>query len=399
VKSKIEEALAALARGGMVVVVDDADRENEGDLVMACEKATPAAIAFMVRHTSGVICAALPPQRLQALRLPLMVAENEESQRTAFTISVDYRHGTTTGISAADRAATLRALADGAAGAEDFVRPGHIFPLRARERGVLERRGHTEATVDLMRLAGLAPAGVLCELVNDDGTMARGPALAAFAARHGLPLIGIAELVAYRRRTERLVTAVAEARLPTAHGVFTSHVYRDQSGTEHVALVMGEVRGHEDVLVRVHSECLTGDAFRSIRCDCGAQLDAAMTRIAKARRGVIVYLRGHEGRGVGLTSKIHAYKLQDQGRDTVEANLDLGLPVDARSYDVGAQILTDLGITTLRLLSNNPAKFVELEGYDLRIVGREPLRTTPTLENVTYLRTKQEKLGHTLDLS
>jgi 3,4-dihydroxy 2-butanone 4-phosphate synthase/GTP cyclohydrolase II len=398
-RSRIEDALLAIARGGMAIVVDDAGRENEGDLILACEKATPETLAFMIRHTSGVICAALTGPRLAALRLPLMVAENEESQRTAFTVTVDFRHGTTTGISAADRAATLRALGDESASAEDFVRPGHIFPLRARERGVLERRGHTEATVDLVRLAGLAPAGVLCELVNDDGTMARGPQLAAFAARHKLPLVTIADLVAYRRRTERLVTAAAEARLPTAHGVFSARVYQAGDGTEHVALVMGEVRGHEEVLVRVHSECLTGDTFGSIRCDCGAQLDAAMARIAAAGRGVIVYLRGHEGRGVGLTSKIHAYKLQDQGRDTVEANLDLGLPIDARSYDIGAQILTDLGITTLRLLSNNPAKFVELEGYDLRIVGREPLRTAPTVENVGYLRTKQKKLGHTLDIS
>ena len=394
--STIEEALAALGRGEMVVVTDDPGRENEGDLVMAAEKVTPAAMAFMIRHSSGVVCAALLPERLAALQLPLMVADNAESQRTAFTVTVDGKHGTTTGISAADRAATLRALADPAAVADDFVRPGHIFPLRAREGGVLVRRGHTEAAVDLARLAGLAPCGVLCEVMNDDGTMARPPELAAFAARHGLAIISIADLVAHRRRTERLVAPVAEARLPTPHGVFSARVYRAHDGTEHVALVMGEVRGRPDVLVRVHSECLTGDIFGSLRCDCGGQLDAALALIAKEGCGVVVYLRGHEGRGVGLTQKMHAYKLQEQGRDTVEANLELGLPVDARSYDVGAQILTDLGVTTLRLLSNNPAKFLELEGYDLRIVGRAPLLVAPNHENLAYLRAKQLKLGHQL---
>jgi 3,4-dihydroxy 2-butanone 4-phosphate synthase/GTP cyclohydrolase II len=396
---RIEDALSAIARGQMVVVVDDASRENEGDLILAAEKATPEAVAFMVRHTSGVLCAALTADRLAALQLPLMVADNHESQGTAFTITVDYRHGTSTGISASDRAATLRALADPRAGAADFVRPGHVFPLRARPRGVLERRGHTEAAVDLARLAGLAPAGVLCELVNDDGSMSRPPELHAFAQRHGLPIISVSDLSAYCRRTERLVTAVAEARLPTSHGQFTAHIYRDKAGTEHLALVMGDVRGTPDVLVRVHSECLTGDVFGSLRCDCGAQLDAALARVAGEGRGVVVYLRGHEGRGIGLTRKMHAYQLQDQGRDTVEANLELGLPIDARSYDVGAQILTDLGVTTLRLMSNNPAKFVELEGYDLRIVGRVPLIVTPNRENLAYLRAKQLKLGHQLEIA
>jgi 3,4-dihydroxy 2-butanone 4-phosphate synthase/GTP cyclohydrolase II len=395
--STIEDALAAVSRGDMVVVIDDAGRENEGDLVMAAEKATPAALGFMVRHTSGVVCASLPPERADALQLPLMVAENHEAQRTAFTVTVDYRHGTTTGISAADRAATLRALGDPQIGAGDFVRPGHIFPLRARAGGVLERRGHTEAAMDLARLAGLQPCGVLCEVVNDDGSMARPDDLGRFAACHGLLMISVASLVAYRRRTESLVQAVAEARLPTRHGVFSARVYRASDGIEHLALVMGEVRGAPDLLVRVHSECLTGDVFGSVRCDCGGQLDSALGQIAAAGRGVVVYLRKHEGRGIGLTGKLHAYRLQDQGRDTVEANLDLGLPVDARSYDVGAQILTDLGVTTLRLMSNNPAKFVELEGYQLRIVGRVPLLTTPTDENRAYLRTKQLKLGHQLD--
>jgi 3,4-dihydroxy 2-butanone 4-phosphate synthase/GTP cyclohydrolase II len=396
--TRIEDAVAAIARGEMVVVVDDAGRENEGDLIMAAEKVTTPAIAFMVRHTSGVVCAALPAERLEVLQLPLMVADNAESQRTAFTVTVDYRHGTSTGISAADRAATLRALADPQAPASDFARPGHIFPLRARGGGVLERRGHTEAAVDLARLAGLSPAGVLCELVNDDGSMARPPELHAFADLHKLALISVADLCAYRRRTERLIAAVADARLPTRHGLFSARIYRDRAGTEHVALVMGEVRDTANVLVRVHSECLTGDVFGSLRCDCGAQLDAALARVADEGRGVVVYLRGHEGRGVGLTSKMHAYKLQDQGRDTVEANLDLGLPIDARTYDVGAQILTDLGVTTLRLMSNNPAKFVELEGYDLHITGRVPLLVTPNQENLAYLRAKQFKLGHELEL-
>jgi 3,4-dihydroxy 2-butanone 4-phosphate synthase/GTP cyclohydrolase II len=402
--SRIEDALAAIARGELVVVVDDAGRENEGDLVMAAQKATRETLAFLIRHTSGVVCAALTADRLGALNLPLMVAENTESHRTAFTVTVDLKEGTTTGISAADRAATLRALADPRAHGADFARPGHVFPLRARAGGVLERRGHTEAAVDLVRLAGLEPCGVLCEVVNDDGSMARPLELVTFAQRHGLHLVSIADLVAYRRRTEPLVRAVAEARLPTPHGVFEARVYRSKDGAEHVALVMGDLRAkgdadRSDVLVRVHSECLTGDIFGSLRCDCGAQLDAALAKIAAEGRGVVVYLRGHEGRGVGLTRKLHAYKLQEQGRDTVEANLDLGLPVDARSYDVGAQILTDLGVTTLRLMSNNPAKFVELEGYDLRIVGRVPLLIAPNHENASYLRTKQDKLGHQLDLS
>jgi 3,4-dihydroxy 2-butanone 4-phosphate synthase / GTP cyclohydrolase II len=396
--ARIEDAIAAIARGEPVVVVDDESRENEGDLIIAAEAVTPEAIAFMVRYTSGVICVALPGEHLRRLQIPLMVADNADSMGTAFTITVDYRHGTSTGISAADRAATIRALADSRALPEDFSRPGHIFPLRARDGGVLRRPGHTEAAVDLARLAGLAPAGALCEIVNSDGSMARLPELAAFARDHGLLLVRIDDLIAYRRRTERIVEHVAEARLPTQHGLFAAHVYRSLlDGSEHVALVMGDVRG-PDVLVRVHSECLTGDIFGSIRCDCGAQLDAALARVASARRGVVVYLRGHEGRGVGLTRKLHAYNLQDQGRDTVEANLELGLPVDSRQYDVGAQILTDLGLTTIRLMSNNPAKFAALEGYPLRIVERVPLITSPTAENVGYLRTKQEKLGHALSL-
>jgi 3,4-dihydroxy 2-butanone 4-phosphate synthase/GTP cyclohydrolase II len=390
-------AISAIAKGQIVVVVDDAARENEGDLILAAEHATPEKIAFMVRHTSGVLCAAVPHERARELGLPLMVADNTESMRTAFTVSVDHTASTTTGISAADRSATLRALADPGSKAGDFARPGHIFPLRVREGGVLRREGHTEAASDLARLAGLEPVGVLAELVNDDGSMKDPEQVARFAEEHGLIRVSIAELIAYRRRSEVLVEAVADARLPTRHGVFSARVYRGLlDGIEHVALVRGEVRGAQNVLVRVHSECLTGDIFGSTRCDCGSQLDLALEKIAAVGQGVVVYLRGHEGRGIGLTSKLHAYKLQDQGRDTVEANLDLGLPVDSRTYDVGAQILTDLGLTTMRLMSNNPAKFKELEGYQLRIVERVPLLTHPTQDNIAYLSTKQLKLGHTL---
>jgi 3,4-dihydroxy 2-butanone 4-phosphate synthase / GTP cyclohydrolase II len=328
-----------------------------------------------------------------------MVARADDAQRTAFTVSVDLRRGTTTGISAADRAATVRALGDAAAVAGDFTRPGHVFPLRARDGGILARRGHTEAAVDLARLAGLSPAGALCELVHPDGTMMRGPGLEAFAQEHGLALLHVDDLVAYRRRTEPIVEAVAEARLPTRHGLFVVRVFRDLvDGIEHVALVRGEVDGAADVLVRVHSECLTGDLFGSLRCDCGAQLDAALERVGREGKGVVVYLRGHEGRGIGLINKLHAYRLQDQGRDTVEANLDLGLPVDSRRYDVGAQILTILGLTTIRLMTNNPAKFAALRGYALRVVQRVPLVMTPNAENAAYLSTKQSKLGHLLSL-
>ena len=396
---EVSVAIAAIAAGEIVVVVDDAERENEGDLILAAEFATPEKIGFMIRHTSGVLCATLPGDRLRELALPLMVSDNTESHTTAFTVSVDYKVGTTTGISAADRSATLRALASPLSRASDFARPGHIFPLRYREGGVLRREGHTEAASDLARLAGLAPVGVLAELINDDGSMSSPGQVEQFALAHGLKRIRIADLIAYRRRTEKLVEAVADARLPTRHGVFSARVYRGAlDGIEHVALVYGDIRGAENLLVRVHSECLTGDIFGSTRCDCGAQLDSALERIAKEGRGVVVYLRGHEGRGIGLTSKMHAYKLQDQGRDTVEANLDLGLPVDSRNYDVGAQILTDLGVSTLRLMSNNPAKFRELQGYALCIVERVPLVTRPTADNLAYLSTKQLKLGHYLDV-
>jgi 3,4-dihydroxy 2-butanone 4-phosphate synthase/GTP cyclohydrolase II len=397
-RARVEEAIARIARGEPVVVADDADRENEGDLILAAEKASPDAVAFLLRHTSGVLCVALPGERCDALNLPQMVTQGGDRQGTAFTVTVDARRGVTTGISASDRSVTIRALAAGSK-ASDFVRPGHVFPLRARDNGVLARRGHTEAAVDLARLAGLAPAGLLAELTHEDGSMMRLPALQAFGREHGLAVLHIADLVAFRRRTEAIVEQVAEARLPTRHGPFSARVFRDVvEGREHIALVRGEVRGAESVLVRVHSECVTGDLFGSLRCDCGAQLDAALERVAREGRGVVVYMRGHEGRGVGLIAKLHAYRLQDEGRDTVEANVELGLPVDSRNYDVGAQILTQLGLTTIRLMSNNPAKFAALEGYALRIVERVPLWTTPNAENAGYLSTKRSKLGHLLDV-
>ncbi len=396
----VERAVAAIARGELVVVADDANRENEGDLILAAEKATPAALAFLIRHTSGVVCVSLSAERLAELQLPPMVAENSESHRTAFAITADLRDGIATGISAADRAATIRALADPGVRADAFVRPGHVFPLRSCEGGVLVRPGHTEAASDLARLAGLVPAGVLCEIVNDDGSMARGAQLVAFAERHGLAFVTIAELMAHRRRTERLVTPEASARLPTRHGLFVAHAYRSVlDGAEHIALVKGDVRGAQNVLVRVHSECATGDIFGSVRCDCGEQLNEALARIEAEGTGVLLYLRNQEGRGIGLVQKLRAYGLQDAGCDTVEANLVLGLPVDSRTYDVGAQVLLDLGLTTIRLMSNNPAKFEALEGYPLRIVDRLPLLTTPRCENARYLRTKQEKLGHLLGIA
>ena len=396
---RIEDALAAMAKGAMVVVVDDEDRENEGDLILAAEHATPEAVAFLVRHSSGMLCVGLPGERLDELALPLMVERNTESMRTAYTVTVDYRHGTTIGISAADRGATIRALVDPAAAADDFNRPGHVFPLRAVPGGVLRRPGHTEAAVDLTRLAGLRPGGVLAEVVNDDGMMARRPELEAFARRHGLCIVSIADLVAYRRGGAQVQRA-SEARLPTRHGVFRACVYKAaDSPHEHLAMVMGEVADQRDVLVRVHSECLTGDTFGSLRCDCSQQLEASLARVGQAGRGVVVYLRGHEGRGIGLTHKLRAYALQDEGLDTVEANLELGLAVDARDYAVGAGILKDLGITSMRLLTNNPAKYHGLGSFGLSIVERVPLTTPPNRENAAYLRTKQTRLGHALDLA
>ncbi|MHB1509896.1 MAG: bifunctional 3,4-dihydroxy-2-butanone-4-phosphate synthase/GTP cyclohydrolase II [Acidimicrobiales bacterium] len=396
--SGVEDAIAAVGRGEMVVVVDDEDRENEGDLVMAAEFATPQAIAFFLAHTSGLICVPLTPERLDQLELPLMVPNNTESQRTAFTVAVDYKPGTTTGISASDRAATIRALIDGATRPHELARPGHVFPLRYRAGGVLKRAGHTEATVDLARLAGCYPAGVLCEIVTaDKQAMARRPELEAFAVTHGLVMITIADLVRYRRHREKLVERIASARIPTAQGEFTGHAYLSLiDGEHHFALVAGDISGRENVLVRVHSECLTGDVFGSRRCDCGPQLEFALDKIAAEGVGALVYLRGHEGRGIGLAHKLHAYNLQEQGRDTVDANLDLGLPVDSREYGIGAQILVDLGITTMRLMTNNPAKYGGLEGFGLDIVERVPIEPAPNPENLRYLQTKRERLGHLL---
>ncbi|HEX3947089.1 MAG TPA: bifunctional 3,4-dihydroxy-2-butanone-4-phosphate synthase/GTP cyclohydrolase II [Acidimicrobiales bacterium] len=397
--SRVEDAVAAVARGEMVVVVDDEDRENEGDLVMAAEAATPETIAFFLAHTSGVICAPLLPERADQLDLPLMVAANTEAQRTAFTVSVDARTGTTTGISAADRAATIAALVDPATRPADLNRPGHIFPLRYRPGGVLKRAGHTEATVDLARAAGLTPAGVLCEIISEDKSqMARLPDLEAFAERYGLHLISIADLIRYRRRTEILVRRVSEARIPTDAGDHIAYVYESVlDGEQHLALVKGDVTDQPDILVRVHSECLTGDVFGSLRCDCGPQLHAALELIEREGRGILVYLRGHEGRGIGLGHKIRAYRLQEEGRDTVDANLEQGLPVDSREYGIGAQMLVDLGVTSMRLLTNNPVKYGGLEGFGLDITERVPLEPSHNPENIEYLRTKRERMGHLLE--
>ncbi|MEU8301048.1 bifunctional 3,4-dihydroxy-2-butanone-4-phosphate synthase/GTP cyclohydrolase II [Micromonospora sp. NPDC048909] len=394
----IEEALAEIAAGRPVVVVDDADRENEGDLIFAAELATPELLAFMVRYTSGYVCVPLTESEADRLDLPPMHHTNQDRRGTAYTVTVDAREGVSTGISAADRAHTIRLLADPATGPTDLARPGHVVPLRAREGGVLRRAGHTEAAIDLTRLAGLQPAGVLCELVNDDGTMMRLPDLEKFSAEHSLTLITIADLIAYRRRTEKQVEQVADARMPTEHGVFRALGYRSaHDPAEHVAMVFGDIGDGQDVLVRVHSECLTGDVFGSLRCDCGPQLDAALARVAREGRGVVLYMRGHEGRGIGLLHKLQAYQLQDRGRDTVDANLDLGLPADARDYGTGAQILYDLGVRSMRLLTNNPAKRAGLEGYGLTISGREGLPIRPHPENVRYLRTKRDRMGHLLD--
>jgi 3,4-dihydroxy 2-butanone 4-phosphate synthase/GTP cyclohydrolase II len=395
----IEDVIAAMARGEIVVIVDDEDRENEGDFIMAAEHATPEKLAFIVRYSTGVVCAPLTDERCDDLRLPLMVEQNTESQRTAFTDTVDLMEGITTGISAADRAATLRGLADPTLSYQSFARPGHIFPLRARPGGVLKRAGHTEAGVDLARLAGCQPAAVICEIQNDDGTMMRLPGLRKFCAEHGLLLSSIAQLIEYRRHNERLVERMGEATVPTEHGTFTCVAYKSTiDNIEHLAFVKGTITGTEPVLVRVHSECLTGDVFGSRRCDCGPQLDAAMKIVHDAGAGVIVYLRGHEGRGIGIGHKIRAYSLQDEGFDTVDANTELGLPVDSREYGIGAQILADLGVRELRLMTNNPAKYGGLGGYGLKVVERVSLNTVPTPENEAYLRTKRERMGHHIDM-
>jgi 3,4-dihydroxy 2-butanone 4-phosphate synthase / GTP cyclohydrolase II len=403
----VEQAIGAIAAGRAIVVVDDASRENEGDIVFAASKATPDLLAFTIRYARGLICVPMLREDLDRLQLPPMTSDNQEHMRTAFAISVDARDGITTGISAADRARTIRTLADSATEPYEIVRPGHMFPLRYAEGGVLRRAGHTEAAVDLARLAGLTPAGVVAEIFNDDGTMARLPQLRAFADEHGLPLITIAQLIEYRRRSERVVRRVVETRLPNEFGVWRAFGFLNSvDGTEHLALVLGDLpdpvgpgqppANGRPVLVRMHSECLTGDVFGSQRCDCGAQLDAAMSAIAAEGRGVVLYLRGHEGRGIGLISKLRAYQLQDGGVDTVDANLELGLPADAREYSTGAQMLTDLGVRSLRLLTNNPAKVRGLSGFGIEVTGRVPLPVAATEDNLRYLIAKRDRLGHQL---
>jgi 3,4-dihydroxy 2-butanone 4-phosphate synthase/GTP cyclohydrolase II len=393
----VEAAVEALRAGRMIVVVDDEDRENEGDLTMAASKVTPEAINFMVKHGRGLVCLAMTPERLDQLDIPLEVADNSSRRETAMCVSIDAKADTTTGVSAADRARTIRMTIARETAPRDLARPGHVFPLRARSGGVLVRAGHTEAAVDLSRIAGLAPAGVICEVMNEDGSMARVPELRKFARRHGLLMITIADLIRYRMRTESMVKRVARAELPTAHGPFAIAAYESLiDGETHVALVRGDLGQGTNVMVRVHSKCLTGDVFHSQRCDCGAQLDIAMQRIAAEGRGVLLYLN-QEGRGIGLANKLRAYELQDQGLDTVEANERLGFKPDQRDYGIGAQILRDLGVRTMRLLTNNPRKFVGLEGYGLSVVESVPLEITPVVESTRkYLRTKKEKLGHRL---
>ncbi|MFF9572669.1 bifunctional 3,4-dihydroxy-2-butanone-4-phosphate synthase/GTP cyclohydrolase II [Streptomyces sp. NPDC014685] len=395
----VEQAIRDIAAGRPVVVVDDEDRENEGDLVIAAEKATPEIVAFMMSECRGLICSPMENDELERLELPQMVGHNTESMRTAFTVSVDASaaHGVTTGISAADRATTLRLLAGGEAGPADFVRPGHVFPLRARSGGVLVRNGHTEAAVDLARLAGLRPAGAIVEIAGEDGVMLRLPQLIPFARKHGLTIISIEDLIAYRRSSEPTVRREAEVRLPTGFGPFTAYGYRSTTdGVEHVALVHGDLGDGDDILVRVHSECLTGDIFQSQRCDCGPQLHASMRRITEEGRGVVVYLRGHEGRGIGLLSKLRAYELQERGSDTLDANLELGLPADARDYAAGAQILKDLGVRSLRLMTNNPDKTAAILRHGLAVTGREPMPVQAGEHNLRYLRTKRDRMGHDL---
>ncbi|MBJ6631377.1 bifunctional 3,4-dihydroxy-2-butanone-4-phosphate synthase/GTP cyclohydrolase II [Streptomyces griseoincarnatus] len=395
----VEQAIADIAAGRPVVVVDDENRENEGDLIVAAEKVTEEIVAFMMTECRGMICAPMTGEELDRLRIPQMVEQNTESMRTAFTVTVDASaaHGVTTGISASDRATTLQLLASGTAAPDDFVRPGHIFPLRARPGGVLERDGHTEAAVDLARLAGLRPAGAIVEIAGEDGRMLRLPELVPFARKHGLSIISIEDLTAYRRGSEPTVRREAEVRLPTAHGTFTAHGFRSTvDGVEHVALVHGDLGDGTDVLVRMHSECLTGDVFGSQRCDCGPQLDASLDRIQEEGRGVVVYLRGHEGRGIGLMSKLRAYELQERGRDTLDANLELGLPADARDYAAGAQILADLGVRSVRLMTNNPDKSDALARHGIDVVRREPMPVTASEHNLRYLRTKRDRMGHDL---
>jgi 3,4-dihydroxy 2-butanone 4-phosphate synthase / GTP cyclohydrolase II len=397
--ASIEEALEEIRQGRMLIVVDDEDRENEGDFVMAAELVTPDAINFMITNGRGLVCVPLAPDRVDALQIPTMTDTNTSEQGTAFHVSVGAKGRITTGISAADRAATVEALVSPDTRPEDLSMPGHVFPLRARAGGVLERAGHTEAAVDLARLAGLTPAGVICEILNADGTMARRPQLEQVAAAHGLKMVTVADLIRYRRRTERLIERIATVKLPTRYGEFVAHGYENTlDSSTHIALVAGDVEGKSDVLVRVHSECLTGDVFHSLRCDCGAQLEEAMRRVQQEGTGVILYIVGHEGRGIGLANKLRAYELQEKGQDTVEANETLGFPADLRDYGIGAQILVDLGITTMRLMTNNPTKIVGLQGYGLTVVEQVPLEVPACPENIAYMRTKKEKMRHSLEL-
>ncbi len=394
--SSVEEALEEIRRGRMIVVCDGEDRENEGDLVLAAQFATPEQINFMAKHARGLICLALTPERTEELGLRLMAAKNEAPLETAFTVSVEAAEGVTTGISAHDRARTIQVAIDPHSKPEDLVQPGHVFPLKAKPGGVLERTGHTEASVDFARLAGLIPAGVICEIMNEDGTMARVPDLIPYCQEHGLKMVTVADLISYRRQTERLVERVVSTKLPTAFGEFTSVGYRALlDDKHHVAMVKGEVSGAEDVLVRVHSECLTGDVFHSLRCDCGDQLASALAMIEREGEGVLLYL-SQEGRGIGLLNKLRAYKLQEEGLDTVDANLKLGLPADLRDYGIGAQILGDLGLTSIRILTNNPKKIIGLEGYGLSVTEQVPIQATPNPHNQAYLDAKRDKMGHVL---
>lgn len=394
-----EDIIEAIKAGEMVIMVDDADRENEGDLIIAAEDASPDSVGFMLRYTSGIICLPVVGERLDELEVPMMVTRNTDERRTAFTVSIDVAEGTTTGISAADRNRTIHAVIDPTTSPSDLARPGHMYPLRYEPGGVLKRAGHTEAAVDLAKLAGKYPAAVLAEVMNDDGSVAKLPELERFAKEHGLLVGTIADLIEYRRKSEKLVRRVVEARVPTAYGAFRAIGYDSRDGHHQVALVMGDIGDGEGVLTRVHSECLTGDVFASMRCDCGDQLNWALRRISEEGRGVVLYLRGHEGRGIGLLHKLAAYNLQDDGLDTVDANVYLGFPPDARDYGVGSQILYDLGVRSMRLMTNNPSKRAGIEGYGLSILERVPMPSHANNENRAYLSTKVERMGHELDMT